>query len=46
MTKEEKIWRWLRSRTGLPECAVAGIMGNFEAESNCEPCRVQGDMTV
>ena len=44
MSNEEKIWRWLKERTTLPEVAIAGIMGNFEAESNCEPCRVQGDL--
>lgn len=36
------IWNYLRN-AGLSPIAVAGIMGNMEAESNCEAMRVQGD---
>lgn len=38
------IWNYLR-KAGLSPIAVAGIMGNFEAESNCEAMRVQGDFS-
>lgn len=40
------IWNYLKQRTELSDEAIAGIMGNFEAESNCEPCRLQGDFTA
>ena len=30
----------------MSDIAVAGIMGNMEAESNCEACRVQGDFSA
>ena len=43
---KETIWNFFKRRTQLPEVAIAGIMGNFEAESNCEACRVQGDFTA
>ena len=39
------IWNFLKTRTDLTDEAIAGIMGNFEAESNCEACRVQEDFT-
>ena len=39
------IWNYLKTHTQLTDEAIAGIMGNFEAESNCEACRVQGDFT-
>ena len=42
---KQTIWTYLRGK-GLPENAVAGIMGNMEAESNCEAMRVQGDFTA
>lgn len=38
------IWTYLKQQ-GLSDIAVAGIMGNMEAESNCEACRVQGDFS-
>lgn len=41
-----KIRSWLKSGTELPDEAIAGIMGNMEAESNCEPCRLQGDFSA
>ena len=41
---KQTIWAFLKSN-GLPDEAVAGIMGNFEAESNCEACRLQGDFS-
>lgn len=40
------IWNYLKTHTQLPDEAIAGIMGNFEAESNCEACRVQGDFSA
>ena len=40
------IWQYLKTHTALPDEAIAGIMGNFEAESNCEPCRLQGDFSA
>lgn len=42
---KESIWSFLKNRTTLSDEAIAGIMGNFEAESNCEACRLQGDFT-
>ena len=39
------IWRFFKENTSLSDEAIAGIMGNFEAESNNEACRVQGDFT-
>lgn len=33
MENEKKIWNWLRTNTPLNEFAVAGIMGNIQAES-------------
>ena len=40
------IWAYLKQHTKLSEEAIAGVMGNFEAESNCESCRVQGDFST
>ena len=40
------IWNYLKTHTSLSDEAIAGIMGNMEAESNCEACRVQGDFTA
>jgi len=42
---KQTIWNYLKTHTQLPEVSIAGIMGNMEAESNCEACRVQGDFT-
>lgn len=42
---KQTIWNFLKLNTQLSDEAIAGIMGNFEAESNCEACRVQGDFT-
>lgn len=39
---KETIWKKLCA-TGLPKAGVAALMGNMEAESNCESVRVQGD---
>jgi hypothetical protein len=39
---KQSIWSYLKAK-GLSDEAVAGIMGNMEAESNCESCRLQGD---
>ena len=41
----ESIWTFLKTHTALPDTAVAGIMGNIEAESQCESCRFRGDAT-
>lgn len=41
----QTIWAFFKTHTQLPDEAIAGIMGNFEAESNNEACRVQGDFT-
>lgn len=42
MDYTKDIWVWLKQNTKLPDEAIAGIMGNFEAESNCMPCRLEG----
>lgn len=42
---KQTIWNFFKTHTSLPDEAIAGIMGNMEAESNCEACRVQGDFT-
>ena len=42
---KQSIWNYLKTHTSLSDEAIAGIMGNFEAESNNEACRVQGDFT-
>jgi hypothetical protein len=42
---KQSIWTYLKAHTSLPDEAIAGIMGNFEAESNNEACRLQGDFT-
>lgn len=39
---EKYIWDFLR-QSGFGEIAVAGIMGNLEAESGCNPESVEGD---
>lgn len=43
---KQTIWNYFKQHTQLSDEAIAGIMGNFEAESNCEACRVQGDFTA
>lgn len=42
----QTIWNYLKTHTALSDEAIAGVMGNMEAESNCEACRVQGDFTA
>ena len=42
---KQTIWTFFKTHTPLSDEAIAGIMGNMEAESNCEACRVQGDFT-
>lgn len=42
---KQSIWNYLKTHTELSDEAVAGIMGNMEAESNCEACRMQGDFS-
>lgn len=39
---KQGIYNQLR-RAGLTEAGALGMLGNFEAESNCEPNRVQND---
>ena len=43
---KQTIWNYLKTHTDLTEQSIAGIMGNLEAESNCESVRVQGDFSV
>lgn len=43
---KQTIWNFFKENTALSDEAIAGIMGNFEAESNNEACRVQGDFTA
>lgn len=40
-TNEEYIWNWFKAK-GYDDVAVAGIVGNFGAESGCLPAIVQG----
>ena len=42
---KQTIWNYLKTHTALSDEAIAGIMGNMEAESNCESCRLQGDFS-
>lgn len=44
-SKEAEIWAWLKKNTMLSDEAIAGIMGNMQAESGCEACRVEGDFS-
>ena len=39
---KQSIWNLLKQK-GFSDVAAAGIMGNMEAESNCESNRLQGD---
>lgn len=39
------IFGYLTGEMGLNAAAACGIMGNLQAESGCEPCRVQGDFS-
>lgn len=41
---KETIWNRLKAM-GLSDVAAAAMMGNMEAESNCEANRIQGDFT-
>lgn len=42
---KETIWQLLK-RKGFSDVAAAALMGNMEAESNCESNRVQGDFSA
>lgn len=42
MSYHQTIYNLLRGY-GLSEAGALGLLGNWECESNCEPCRVQGD---
>lgn len=39
-TNEEKIWNYLKAK-GLPDCGIAGMMGNLYAESCLIPTNLQ-----
>ena len=39
-TNEEKIWNYLKAK-GLPDCGIAGLMGNLYAESCLVPTNLQ-----
>lgn len=44
MAEYQKVYNLLR-RAGCTEAGALGIIGNWDCESNCEPCRVQGDFS-
>lgn len=39
-TNEQKIWNYLKAK-GLPDCGIAGLMGNLYAESGLIPTNLQ-----
>lgn len=42
MSYYQQIYDRLR-KEGFSEAGALGVLGNWECESNCEPCRLQGD---
>lgn len=44
MSYYQQIYNRLR-QNGLTEAGAIGMLGNWQAESNCEPSRVQGDFS-
>ena len=42
MSYKQTIYNRLR-QAGMTEAGALGVLGNWECESNCEPCRLQGD---
>ena len=44
MSYYQQIYNRLRQH-GLTEAGAVGMLGNWQAESNCEPSRVQGDFS-
>ena len=44
MSYYQQIYNRLRQQ-GLTEAGAIGMLGNWQAESNCEPSRVQGDFS-
>ena len=44
MSYHQTIYNLLRGY-GLSEAGAIGVIGNWQAESNCEPNRVQGDFS-
>ena len=44
MSYHQQIYNRLR-HDGLSEAGAIGMLGNWQAESNCEPNRVQGDFS-
>lgn len=41
----KQIWSWFKQNTQLTDAGISAVMGNMWAESNCEPCRRQGDFS-
>lgn len=44
MSYYQTIYNRLRQH-GISEAGALGFLGNWDCESNCEPCRVQGDFS-
>lgn len=44
MSYHQTIYNRLR-QFGFTEAGALGVLGNWEAESNCEPCRLQNDFS-
>ena len=44
MSYHQTIYNRLR-KFGFTEAGALGVLGNWEAESNCEPCRLQNDFS-
>lgn len=44
MAEYQRIYNMLRA-AGISQMGALGLMGNWDCESNCEPCRVQGDFS-
>lgn len=43
---EAQIWAYLKQHTQLPEIAIAGIMGNIQAESDFDPANLENAATA
>jgi len=44
MSNKQLIYKLLRN-AGITEAGALGILGNWQAESGCEPNRLQGDFS-
>ena len=44
MSNKQLIYKLLRN-AGITEAGALGILGNWQAESGCEPCRLQNDFS-